>query len=110
MAGVEPASERLGPQKSTSLVGRCARFGAITQVIHERQETHPASRQGSKALFRMVSGVTCGTLTFSRLLYHRSASGAGRRDPQGVIATLSHLCSERKSSVRRGAIGTCFLR
>jgi len=49
MAGVEPASERLGPQKSTSVVGRIARFGAITRAVHERQRTRPASRQGSKA-------------------------------------------------------------
>ena len=49
MAGVEPASERIGPQKSTSVVGRNARFGAITKTVHERQGTRPASRQGSKA-------------------------------------------------------------
>jgi len=83
MAGVEPASERIGPQKSTSVVDRYALYSAITRLVHERQRTRQASRQGPRALFRTFSGVTCGTLTLLRLTYHRSAGGVDRRDPSG---------------------------
>jgi len=56
MAGIEPASERLDPRKSTSV----ACWGCRRRSL-KRQNWPAASRLDPKILFRAVSGVVRGT-------------------------------------------------
>ena len=52
----------------------------MSRTAGVRTNLMAASRWDPKALFRMVHGRSCGTLTLFRLLHLRSESGAGRRD------------------------------
>jgi len=56
MAGIEPASERLDLQISTSVVDH-----EFRRFPHDRQNEKPASRQDPKVLFRATRGKLHGT-------------------------------------------------
>ena len=104
MAGIEPASERIDPQISTSVVG-CW----IRQLVYKRQKTNWLTAGTRKLLFHTGSGIMCGTPTFWRPLYLRSEDGVGGREPtRGSWLIFYRLCSEGKSSIW-SAIGTCVL-
>jgi len=70
MAGIEPASERIDPRKSTSVVGRGL----------SSQRPHPTGTLYDQPLiFRTCSGVVCGTPPLFRPIRHRVEDGAGGR-------------------------------
>jgi len=58
MAGIEPASERFNPRISTCL--ESLGFHRGPEVRQNRSQT---IRSGPKALFRILRGKECGTLT-----------------------------------------------
>jgi hypothetical protein len=62
MAGIEPASERIDPQISTSVV---ILYFSLYGSRMTMKAIQPATGT-RKPLFRTVSGVTCGTPTFCR--------------------------------------------
>jgi hypothetical protein len=76
MAGIEPASERLSPRISTSVVTCCFHWKSP-----KGQTKLPISQLDPKVLFRSAYGKLTGTLTLLRPLYHRSEGGVGGRDP-----------------------------
>jgi hypothetical protein len=59
MAGIEPASERIDPQISTSVVG-CW----IRQLAYKRQKTNWLAARAQELLFHTGSSIVCGTPTF----------------------------------------------
>jgi hypothetical protein len=85
MAGIEPASERLDPQVSTSVAGRYCRQ---TKPRPAKDLIRP-SAEARRPLFRTVSGVSVrhSSLCVARS-YHRTESGAGGRGP--VSRTMAH--------------------
>ena len=89
MAGLEPASERFDPRKSTSVVGR----GSSSQ---RSRPTRPPCDQ--PLIFRARSGVVRGTPPLSRPIRHPVENGAGGR---GLIYGDRLLCS--RHTRRRGA-------
>ena len=74
MAGIEPASERIDPRISTSVVDLDFR-----QVAQDQQKRQSASHLNPKALFRINHGSSYGTPAFWRPLPHRQENGRGRR-------------------------------
>jgi len=66
MAGIEPASERFNPRKST-----CVEPLECRQRQEESQNPMLTIRSGPKALFRNPRGLNCGTLTLWRLFCYR---------------------------------------
>jgi len=99
MAGIEPASERFDPRKSTSVVGRGL----------SSQRSRPTGTLCDQPLiFRTFSGVVCGTPPLFRPIRHLAEEGAGGRaliKESGCY--VYRLCSEGHSSVW-SAIGTWF--
>jgi hypothetical protein len=97
MAGIEPASERFDPRKSTSVVGRGL----------SSQRSRPTGTLCDQPLvFRTCSGVVCGTPPLFRPIRHPAEEGAGGRALIKGERLLCHrLCSEGHSSVG-SAIGT----
>ena len=97
MAGIEPASERFDPRKSTSVVGRGL----------SSQRSRPTGTLCDQPLiFRTFSGVVCGTPPLSRPIRHPAEEDAGGRvTPQRHGCYVYRLCSEGHSSVG-SAIGT----
>ena len=61
MAGIEPASERIDRQISTSVVDLFSR-----RPIHDQQNERPASRLDPKVLFHAAHGKLHGTCAFWR--------------------------------------------
>ena len=97
MAGIEPASERFDPRKSTSVVGRGL----------SSQRSRPTGNLCDQPLvFRTISGVVCGTPPLFRPIRHPAEEGdGGRALIKGGRLLCYRLCSEGHSSVR-SAIGT----
>jgi len=77
MAGIEPASERLDPRKSTSVAGWACRHRSFS-----RQTWPAASRSGPKALFRAVSSIMRGTTPLWRPIPSPGAVRDGWTRPQ----------------------------
>jgi hypothetical protein len=104
MAGVEPASERLDPRISTSVVVWLFSLGTpqTTMVI-----ASPATRT-RKPFFRMIRGATCGTPTLGRPVYLRLEIGVGGRGP--LWARLILLPTKRREAERKRLCGwhLCF--
>jgi len=70
MAGIEPASERLDPRKSTSVVGRDS----------SSQRSRPTGTLCDQPLvFRACSGVVRGTPPLFRPIRHPAEEGDGGR-------------------------------
>jgi len=82
MAGIEPASERLEPRTSTSVVGLVCRWQPS-----EGQNWLQASRLSPKALFRADRGVPCGTPALWRLIL----LPAGGRNRQAWPGLRGHV-------------------
>ncbi len=74
MAGIEPASERLDPRISTSVVVLVCR-----QRTSEQQNDPQAIRLDPKVLFCTDRESPYSTPALWRLLPHRQESGKGRR-------------------------------
>ena len=74
MAGIEPASERLELQTSTSVSDLVSRRLAV-----DLQPCHSAIRSSPKALFRASRGSARGTSALCRLSHDPLKYGAGRR-------------------------------
>jgi hypothetical protein len=72
MAGIEPASERIGPRTSTSVVDLACRWW-----LQDRQKRSPASRMSPRARFRTGSGFRCGTPALCHPSCHRQEFGTG---------------------------------
>ena len=70
MAGIEPASERIDPRKSTSVAGRVRHRRILVRL------KHPVV---SRYVFRACSGVVRGTPRLSRPGQSLAELGAGGR-------------------------------
>ncbi len=75
MAGIEPASERLNPRISTSVVALICR-----QRNPEQQNDPPAIRWDPKVLFCTGRESLCSTPALCRPHPHRQEIGRGGRD------------------------------
>jgi len=75
MAGIEPASERIDPRTSTSVVALCFRSEA-----GELQTGSELSAQARGPSFAPFAARGAAPLALWRPLHHRPGSGVGGRD------------------------------
>jgi len=104
MAGIEPASERFGPRKSTSVAGR----GVSSQASRPARTSCDQPHQARKPSFAQVAA-SCAAF---HLCHARSVTGwkTGTADAASLLEADCYaiaLGGEGHSSIG-SAVGTCF--
>ncbi len=93
MPGIEPGSERLDPQVSTSVAGRICHPGD-----HDRQRCTPGQPLGPESpSFIQLAAWLYGTPALCRPSCHRQESGTGGRGPTGGPGLIHSLPKQREA-------------